>query len=337
MPRLPPGVGGGVAAALVLLMLLNLLLLSDEVIHRFGAVFAVGRAMDKQLYVETYPPEILVLGNSRVDNGIDPHTLTRIWGSKVSAFNLGIPGANVRVTYGMVKRLESTGALQRSKIRGVILGLDESYLQADETLGYIYFFGHRPTLWARHDYRLWFGSWVRLWSYSDNLRELREPEKALRFIAATFQQVEPVGGAAWRHLGYRAGFGGAQNEAQITSQRTLSAKQPDPNMVRYFEELLELFRSHGIQVAVVFPPLLDRKSAYLDPHQANGSYDMLRGSLQQHPDIRLVSADPVPRDPAYFVNPGHLNDTGAQIYSAWLAERLRLEWPWLKKGVRSDF
>lgn len=330
--RWPPGVGQGAVLALVLLAALNLLLLSDPIVRRYGAVFAVGRAMDKQLHIEAQAPAVLILGNSRVDNGLDPRVFSAAWGG-VPAFNHGVPGANARVMYGMVKRLEARGALESNQIRGVIIGLDESFLQADESLGYMYFFGDRASLWAARDYRTWSGSWLRLWSYSDNLRQLREPEKALRFVTATLRPLEPVGGAARHNLGYRAGFaGGAQNEGQVLRQETLAQGAPDPAVLRAFESLLALLQARDIPIAVTLPPLLNRKSAYLDANQADGAYTRLHTWLVRQPVTLLAAADPVPRETGYFVNAGHLNDRGAQIYSSWLAQQLRTTWPWLSTG-----
>lgn len=332
--RWGPGVGRGAVLALVLLAVLNQLLFSDQIMRRYGAVFAVGRAMDKQMHIEAQPPAVLILGNSRVDNGLDPRALSTAWGG-VPAFNHGVPGANARVMYGMVKRLEAAGVLDQGKTRGVILGLDESFIQADESLGYIYFFGDRSSLWAGHEYRLWLGSWLRLWAYSDNMRQLREPEKALRFVTATFRSLEPVGGAAWRNLGYRAGFAGGgqnQNEGQALKQESQAQRPPDQSVVQTFEALLDLLQKKGIDVVVTFPPLLNRVSAYVDTAQAGGDYGRLKEMLKKRSVTVLDERDPVPRDAAYFVNPGHLNDKGAQIYSAWLAGRLRSEWAWLSSG-----
>lgn len=328
--RWPPGVGLGALLALALLLIFNGLLLNDHLVHRYGAVFAVGRAMDKQLHIESHPPAVLVLGNSRIDNGLDPRTLSAAWNG-ISAFNHGVPGANARVMQGMVKRLEAKGVL--NQVRGVVIGLDESFLQADESLGYVYFFGDRASLWANRDYRAWLGTWLRLWSYSDNLRQLREPEKALRFVKATFQPLEPVGGAAWRNLGYRAGFaGGGQNEGQALRQETLSQQPPDPQAVEAFKSLLSRLQARGIPVAVTIPPLLNRKSAYLDATQADAAFASLHAWLAAQKVTLIVDADPVPRELGYFVNAGHLNDRGAQIYSGWLAQKLSAAWPWLKAG-----
>lgn len=329
--RWPPGVGCGALLTLALLAALNLALFNDHLLRRYGAVFAAGRAMDKQLHVEEQPPMVLILGNSRVDNGLDPRTLSANWGG-VSVFNHGVPGANARIMYGMVKRLEARGALNGNQIHAVILGLDESFLQADDSLGYVYFFGDRASLRDAADYRTWLGTWLPLWSYSSNLRQLREPEKALRFVAATFHHIAPVGGPASSNLGYRAGFaGGAQNEGQVLRQETLAQHAPDPAVMRAFENLLTLLKAHNIPVAVTLPPLLNRESAYLDTTQADGAYVRLYTWLAQQP-VTLLTHDSVPRETAYFVNAGHLNDQGAQIYSKELAHELGAAWPWLTAG-----
>lgn len=326
--RFPPGVGKGLGAAFGLLAVLNFLLLSDDVAYRYRSVFAVGRAMDKQLYLEGHPPTILVLGNSRVDNGIDPRRLAAAWNGQVSSFNDGIPGANARVMLGMLRRMDAKGGLSKGKVRAVLLGLDESFLQADESLGYVYFFGDRLSLWAAGEYRLWFGTWLRLWSFSDNLRELREPGKMQRFVSATFTPIDPVGGAASSNLGYRAGFGG-QHEGQVARQELQARRQPDQAVVKCFDELLDLLQSRGIAVAVTFPPLLNRQSAYVDGSYAEGAYLRIMEALKRRSIAVLDDRDAVPRAPAYFVNVGHLNDKGAQIYTAWLADGLQAEWNWL--------
>lgn len=328
---LPPGVGAAAILALVLLLALNLLLFNDSLVRRYGAVFAVGRAMDKQLHVESHPPTVLLIGNSRVDNGIDPSALQREWKNGATAFNLGVPGANARVMYGMLKRMDEAGAL--TGVRAVLIGLDESFVQPDESLGYIYFFGHRPTLFAEAEYRLWLGSWLRLWSYSDNLRQLREPEKALRFLSATFRQLEPVGGAAWRYRGYRKGFGGGgQNEGQAGSQEVMSRGSPDRAVLKSLDAIIDLLQQRGINIAVAYPPLQNRASAYIDMAQSQGAYARINSELKQRAVRVLDEQDPVPRQAAFFVNAGHLNDKGAQIYSAWLAKSLRAEWAWHGEG-----
>lgn len=212
--------------AFLLLACVNLLLLNDKIVQRYAAVFAAGRAMDKQIFVEQHCPNLLFLGNSRIDNAVDARRIQNTFNNSHSAFNLGIPGANARIGYGQLTRLEHSGCLSTGKEKFAVIGLDESYLQDDDSLGYKPFFADRKALIEEGAYKDWFGSWIRIWSYTDNLRQLREPEKSLRFIQATFEPIEPVGGSAWRHLGYRAGFGeGNQSAGQVFRQEA-GTRQP---------------------------------------------------------------------------------------------------------------
>src|SRR3569623_115836 len=331
-PRIPPGVGGGFALALALLALLNLTMLNEHVVHRYAAVFAVGRAMDKQLYLEAHPPQVLVIGNSRVDNGIDPKDNGARLGRDV--FNLGIPGANARTANGFLTRLERAGGLGSAGVQVGILGLDESFLQAEDSLGYAPFFADRHQLLVDKDYATWLGSWLRLWSYSGNLRQLREPDKAIRFLEATLRPLEPMGGAAWRHHGYRAGFaGGGQNESQMVLQEQLAQRPPDMMARNYLALIIRLLHAKKIPVAVSFPPILNRGSAYVDGGQAQGAYLQIRDWLLSQGVTVISGKDSVPRIAEYFVNAGHLNDKGAQIYSDWLGHELQLAWAGTSQGM----
>ena len=80
-------------------------------------------------------------------------------------------------------------------------------------------------------------------------------------------------------------------------------------------------------IAVVFPPLLNRDVLYLAPSSAQSApYLQIASELRQRgiPLIRLDAGPP--RDPGEFVNAGHLNDKGAQRYSALLGQAMQRVW-----------
>jgi hypothetical protein len=307
--------------ALLLLGLTELALHSETFVHRYRSVFAVGRAYDKLQHVENAPPRILFMGNSRTDNGIDPKTVSKaLPAQQLSSFNLGLPGANALVYHGLICRLDGKGLLGRNAISTVVLGLDESALQDDNSLGYLGFLADREALWEFGRYQDWLGSHLRLWSYSGNLRQLREPEKALRLIEASVYSLDPVGGAAAMHLGYRAGFGAAQDEAQVVRQENAAQQPPSSDVVEFLWESIELLQSRGVRVFITIPPLRDRPSAFFDASPAASSYRTLLVRLQQRGVILLPT--PGGFTPSEFVNAGHLNDRGAQRYSAELGRQL---------------
>lgn len=319
--KLPPGLGGAFWVAVLVLLSVELALHSESVLHRYRSVFAVGRAIDKLAYVEMHAPHVLFIGNSRVDNGVDPHTFNQALGqSATSSFNLGLPGANAVIYQGLVERLDAQGLLGGRGIHTVVLGLDESALQEDNSLGYAGFLADRGTLWASGCYLDWFGSMLRLWSYSANLRQLREPEKLLRFIEASSKNVEPVGGDAAEHLGYRAGFGEAQNQDQTTTQEAAAHQPPVASTESFLWRTIDRLQTRGVAVVVTVPPLRDRPSAFFAPGAHAQPYRVLLTRLEQ----RGVTVLPEPAGYAFseFINAGHLNDSGAQRYSTALGRQL---------------
>jgi len=318
--RLPPGLGGAFWMATLLLALAELALHSETVMFQYRAVFAVGRAYDKLFEVERRPPPVLFIGNSRTDNGIDPQTVDRVGLHARPGFNLGLPGANAIVYQGEIRRLDDRKLLGKTAIHTAVFGLDESALQEDNSLGYISFLADRRALWDAGRYRDWLASLLRLWSYSGNLRELREPDKALRFVEASVRSLDPVGGAAAAYRGYRAGFGAAQNAGQVAQQESVALHPPAPAVEHFLWQAIDLLQARGVRVFVTLPPLRDRPSAFVDPRPEATPYLALLDQLRQ----RGVVVLPVPTGftPDDFINAGHLNDRGAQRYSAELGRQL---------------
>jgi hypothetical protein len=319
--KMPPGLGKSFWFASLIILCVEFALHSEPVMQRYRSVFAVGRAIDKLHYVEEHPPHVLFLGNSRTDNGIDPSAFSHAFGKPATySFNLGLPGANLLSWHGIVERLDARGLLGAQGIHTVVLGLDESALQEENSLGYVGFLADRRALWESGRYLDWLGSYMRVWSYSGNLRQLREPEKALRFVEASVRSIDPIGGAAAAHLGYRAGFGAAQNEAQVAQQENAAQQPPSPSVVAFLWRSIDLLQSRGLRVFIAIPPLRDRPSAFVDTSPGAGPYRALLARLRQRGV--LVLSTPANFAPSEFVNAGHLNDRGAQRYSADLARQL---------------
>jgi hypothetical protein len=320
-PRFPPGIDGAFWVAAVILVIVELALHSEAVLHRYASVFAVGRAIDKLKYVETYRPGILFVGNSRTDNGVDPRTVSRSFdGGHTKAFNLGMPGANSIVYHGELARLDSKGLLGPDGIHTVVFGLDENSLWEENTVGYIQFLGDRQTLWDEGRLRDWMGTWVRIWSYSANLRELREPKDLIRFFNASLGTVDPVGGAAAAHLGYRRGFGESQNAAQIQRQRETAPRAPATSVSGFFLRSVDLLQRRGVRVVVTFFYDRGTTSAYFSDHPAARPYREFRNRLIDEGVVVLPLQAGLLDDE--FINDGHLNDKGAQRYSAELGRQL---------------
>jgi hypothetical protein len=321
--------GLGLLIAGLLLLAVELWLHTDGFLHRYRSVFAAGRALDKTMHVEAHCPNLLIIGNSRVDNGFDPITVTSGLELPVrqGIFNLGIPGADARVLAGIVDRVDASGCLQVDGVRYVVLSLDEAIVQSIDSLGQEVFFGNVAHMLADGQYLDALRATFRLYGYTTNLRQLREPGTLRRFVRATIGDVEPVGGGAAAHLGYRAGIGSLQDADAALRQEAGSIQSPTAANLRHLWRMLDLFDSRGVRVVVVFPPLLNRDVLYLaKPAPTSSPYLAIVEELRRR-DVPLITLDSgPPRDPAEFVNPGHLNDKGAQRYSVLLTQALNGIW-----------
>jgi len=327
--------GWGSVIGLLLLALVETWLHTDDFLYRYRSVFATGRAMGKLQYVRSHTPALLVLGNSRIDNGFIPQILLEGGVAGVSGFNMGMPGANAGILYGVVKRLANDGNLGAKGIRAVLIGLDEHLLQAEDSLGYGVFYSDPAWLWQNRDWRGMLAHSIRLWGFSANLKQLREPAKALGFFQASFANREPIGGSAAMHLGYRAGFGGLQDAGQVRRQQESFDEPPDVIQIKALFATVALLQRYGVQVAVVYPPLLNRELLYLTPQLPAARLYLAvaeRLAVEGVPQLTLESN--AQRNPEMFVNSGHLNDRGAQYHSRLLARQLRAIWPnlYIKEG-----
>lgn len=330
--------GLGLLLGALMLCVVELWLHTDGFLFRFRSAFAAGRAMDKVLFVEANRPELLILGNSRADNAFDPRTVRRALDLPIErdAFNMGIPGADTRVLAGILDRLDEAGLLGKGGVQFLVLTLDETLVQSVDTLGQEVFLASALHMWRDGQYHDAFRASFRLYGYSSNLRQLREPAILARFVRATYSEVEPVGGGAAAHLGYRAGFGGLQDGQSVRLQEAGSLKPPDPTNVRHLWRLLDLLSARGVRVTVVFPPLLNRDVLYIaEPRQESLPYLAISDELRRR-EIPMLALDAgPPRDPAEFVNAGHLNDRGAQRYSVLLGKALARAWAPSSPGVKS--
>jgi hypothetical protein len=327
--------GWGSVIGLLLLALVETWLHTDDFLYRYRSVFATGRAMGKLQYLRSHTPALLVLGNSRVDNGFIPQTLLDGGAAGVSGFNMGMPGANAGILYGVVKRLANDGNLGAKGIRAVLIGLDEHLLQAEDSLGYGVFYSDPAWLWHNRDWRGMAAHSLRLWGFSANLKQLREPGKALGFFQASLANMEPIGGGAAMYLGYRAGFGGLQDAGQVRRQQESFDAPPDAIQIEALFATIALLQQHGVQVAVVYPPLLNRELLYLTPQQPTARpYTAVAERLNAESIPQLTLETVAQRNPEMFVNSGHLNDSGAQYHSRLLARQLRAIWPslFIKEG-----
>ncbi|HET9644028.1 MAG TPA: hypothetical protein VFP68_11870 [Burkholderiaceae bacterium] len=312
-----------------MIALLEAALHGDALLHRLRSVFAAGRALDKLLYVQSHRPQLLIIGNSRADNGFDPATVLRQLPPVFAktAFNLGIPGADTRVLAGMLDRLDSAAALGPGGIERAVIVLDEALVQSIDTLGQEVFFGNQGRMLADGQWHDALRASFRLYGYSSNLRQLREPGTFARFVEAMRTDVDPVGGGAALRSGYRPGFSGLQDSDAVRRQEAGSSAPPSPVNVGHLWRMLDLLARRGVQVAIVYAPLANRDVLYIGPRTAASEpFHRIAAELAARGLAPMVLDNGAPRDVSEFVNAGHLNDRGAQRYSRLLSGALAQRW-----------
>lgn len=312
----------GALFAVFLLLLTEISLHTDTFLFKYRSVFAAGRLMDKLEAVNTLPVNLLALGNSRTDNGIDPIVIKQT--THDNAFNLGVPGANAAVLYAIVLRLKNQGLLGPNRIAKVLIGLDESIFDAEDSLGYRVFFADRFTLLGNGEYRAWLSTVFRLLGYGPQIKELREPEKLLQFVRASYQEIQPIGGSAILNYGYRPGEREKfQNDQQLLLQEAGTMKAPDPIIEGYLWKIIDLLKEQKVDITVFFPPLLNRDVLFLNPENPKSiPYIAISKKLQSMEIPILKPSQNVKFDVSEFANAGHLNKKGATRFSKMLGEWL---------------
>ena len=224
-------------------------------------------------------------------------------------------------------RIASTGCLRLGGVRHVLLALDEALLQEVDTLGQEVFLADRARMMADGQVLDAMRATLRTWGYSANLRQLREPGTLQRLVAAVRGSVEPIGGGAAEHLGYRAGTGALQHADAAARQNAGSFAPPSEVNIRHLWRTLDLLSSHDVTVTVVYPPLLNREVLYLaDSGPGALPFRAVATELARRGVRTVVLTDGEPRLASQFVNVGHLNDLGAQRYSRLLADSLKVVW-----------
>lgn len=316
--------GKGVVIGLLVLLGVELYLHNDDFLHRYRSVFAVGRAADKITHVVKMQPNIVFMGNSRVDNGVMPEVVSATLNlPRGDVFNLGIPGQDTRVLSGVVRELERRGALSADQLHCVMIGLDATLFSPADNLNYSIFFADRWDMAAAGEYRDLFSSVFRLWGFSPNLKGLREPARFQDFIAATLTDRDPWGGSALENFGFRA-----KQERLTPAERNVVPVQDTPEALDmqarvYLLTALDRLLARGISVGVFFTPQYRRSNEFESTGTGYDSYRQLLADIK----VRGVALIHVTEMGTYgadmFSNPGHLNEQGALRYSTSLAQAMR--------------
>lgn len=319
--------GKGIIVGLLILLAFELYLHNEDFLHRYRSVFAVGRAADKIEYAAQVQPGIIFLGNSRVDNGIAPKVVASTLGvQKEEVFNLGIPGMNTRVLYGVIRKLEQRKALAPKITRCVLIGMDSTLLTTEDTLNYSVFLADRFKMLKYEEYRPLLASIFRMWGFATNLKGLREPAKLRDFFAATLSDRDPWGGNVHDNLGFRAKKEKLDNRKTIPDFDVGEKTTPFPKVsVRYLLDTVDLLQARGVKVGIFFPPQFAHTNIFERNDNLSPSATNLLAAFKSR-NIGIYSVVSAGEFPAQlYANPGHLNEDGAIRYSRALSDLIRTD------------
>ncbi len=320
----------GLLAALIILLGTELYLHNDDFLYRYRSVFAVGRAADKLSYIRNTKPDIIFLGNSRVDNGIDPKVIADRFNLKPNqVFNFGIPGINTVSLCGMAQRLVQDNDRENSDKQYILIGLDDSLFTLNDNLNYSVFFADRWSLLANHQWGVLLANTFRLWGFSNNLKGLREPSRLDAFLRATLEDRDSWGGSLSENHGYRAKNGTLTKDVIEQVERRIDRiKSLHPLAVDYFFCLIETLVKHDRIVAVYFPPTFWHEAPFPE------KYPAIIERLQKMGVRILRKTDDSDYNWNLFSDPGHLNNAGAAKFSNQIASQIMMIWPSLASNVR---
>jgi len=324
--------GKGLIIACLILFGCEIYLHYDGFLHRYRSVFAVGRAADKIDYVIENRPRLVLVGNSRVDNAIDPALLTEYLDLKRdNAFNLGVPGVNTIALSGITDLLLASAYYSDSEDVFVLLGLDESLFTLKDELNYSVFFANRWKLLKYSEFRLFISTVFRLWGFSDNLKGLREPGRFQDFLQATLSDRESWGGPISQNLGFRAQNGELSAKDSAGSIAVYPTAALDPVATDFFYNLIDSLLEKQVNIAVFFAPLFGRESLF-EKRSGNDQYQAVINFLRDRQVAILSTTMGLDFTHKDFLDAGHLNVIGAKKFTASLAESIFAIWPDLGKG-----
>lgn len=275
----------------------------------------------KEAQVEATRKDVLFIGNSRTQTGINPYLVDSITG--LNTYNMGIGGADEQE----IKLLAIYYLQHQQPPAMVVWGLDPAMLTKynilKERFAYLFFLGNdsiRSTM--RH-----YGFPVALIRYIPFLKYsfFDEYNRTSLFLRGP---TLPVGNQrfykgflnAFSQLNEDSSSGNAQQFFRLNDEQ--AAKEINDTAVMAIRQTIELFQSKGTRL--VFLMLPSRKSISRNGEVFTSRPDSLFLSLARQYNIPLIRSDTSSSfSYRHFVDDHHLNEPGSVILSQEVADFIR--------------
>lgn len=346
-----------ICLGLATFVLINFIVVLLEPYFLHIASYELNHAAEKILLYQDQPaPDILFLGSSRVENGLDPaiieQTIAEQTGVRPRALNLGMPNSSLQLSYLVLKNI-----IQNNKKPSVIVyGLaeleldnpapDDNYYKEITTNipnSEVLF---RPDDLGRYggnqleqQANFMFGQLVPL--FRDQkliLKALNIQFNSENINHANYERDAAVPSNGFLAINQTLSHPETETNAGIYKEQ-LPAFQPSNTDLGFLRDFLKLAKDRGIKVVLVNMPVSAVHQAFWNDDARLKAYRDTVQNLARENEVPLLD---VYRDdellaPESFYDTNHLNSQGATILSQKLARDYLKDYFKLPANISTDF
>ncbi len=287
----------------------------------------VGRSIDKRnpQFYKNY--DVLFLGDSRSNEGLDPNTFNatylKLTGKKISAYNAARPGMQSPFFYFIIKDylLQAKQPLKAIVVNGSFDALWGKAWIKELWLPY-----YNPKLWQLkealtglpiHYTAQWaFKSIIPLYRYRKRINDLSkilitDPKSFYREIERS-EHVQNTR-AQKKYLGYFPKLGYRVDEKEVDPFCIFNKGMEVRMYKKYMKKFFGLAKEYDFKIFVYGFPWLEKcKNVPTFYERRQYYFEKLKEVAKGNPNIYFIEY-PDYWSPEYFANPLHLNHKGAQI------------------------
>lgn len=257
--------------------------------------------------------DVLLLGSSRMKNNINPRIFDSI--THLSSYNAGASGACIEE----VKIILESYLLKHRPPQYVIMSLDAFSMQVAPPIAYYPTYITCESLPPIAKALKQEGVPVGLYKLLPFLKvaELNDYYKSI--TPKAYKGETDIAPGDYIYKGYVSNTTGTIGKDALGPKITVDI---DKNGLKYLQSIIDICTSENITLVLTYAPEYKRLNVR---NTSNGEHVMhLYDSAAAANNLPFYRSDTLAlsNDPAYFVNNGHLNRIGADVYSTFFAQQL---------------
>jgi len=337
--------GSFLTISFALIILLSL----SKIIEQMDNNSHLGKSMSDNPSVYASNADVLILGDSRANQGIDSHiveqTLEHKFGKNLKVYNLGRPGLQTPFAYFLL-----ADYLKKSSMKPKVVVVNFSFymLGGMDWMNDIYFSYYKPELWQvldAIDSKLITVSQGISWYFTTRIPFLRYKK---RFKTGILESISGDTNQIYKSFCWSSFFedfvisgrtkGYLSNGAICVPPETLNLESYSDYVntihngysvyFEYLKKFSDLAAKNNINVVIYqFPwPKIAKDNPYFQEQILNYYEDLLKETVRDNPYIHFVDYDYY-WEHNLFIDPLHLNQIGANKLSSqyapdWIMEHI---------------